>query len=391
MHNTNKACMPFRWLMPGLTALCLAVGTGSSQAEPVGDVIKTAHSDVTLERVAEGFEHPWAVAFLPDGRYLVSERKGQLNLVEEDGQLRVLDGMPRVNHHGQGGLLDIVLHPDFGDGNAEHDWIYFTWSKPDDNGSRSALSRVKWQGDALGDVEHLFEQDRASGPGRHYGSRIAWLTDGTLLMSIGDRGSDPSRAQASNDHAGSTLRLTETGGAPEDNPFVGDTNTLDEIYSMGNRNIQGMIVRSNGEVWATEHGPLTGDELNHIKAGHNYGWPEVTLGNDYATNEPLGGDSRPGMTNPHYPFEGRFAPSGLAEVSGERFSAWEGDLLAGGLSSEQLLRLRLNGESVTESERILDGQIGRIRDVRQGPDGAIYLLTDDSQGSLYRLLPIEQS
>ena len=390
MHDANKAYALPRWLAPGFTTLCLAASLSSAHAETVGEVIQTEYLDFTIERVAGDFEHPWAVAFLPDGRFLVSERNGQLNLVDEDGQSRALEGMPRVNHHGQGGLLDVVLHPDFGEGNGEHDWIYFTWSKPDENGSRSALSRVKWQGDTLGDVEHLFEQDRASGPGRHYGSRIAWLTDGTLLMSIGDRGSDPSRAQTSNDHAGSTLRLTETGGVPEDNPFVGDENTLNEIYSMGNRNIQGMIVRSNGEAWATEHGPLTGDELNHIEAGHNYGWPKVTLGNDYATNEPLGGDSLPGMTDPHHPFEGRFAPSGLAEVSGERFSAWDGDLLAGGLSSEQLVRLRLNGEEVTQSERILDGQIGRIRDVRQGPDGAIYLLTDDSQGSLYRLLPTEQ-
>ncbi|RUR37857.1 PQQ-dependent sugar dehydrogenase [Vreelandella populi] len=390
MHNTSKAYMTFRWLTPGFTALCLAVNAGSALAEAVGDVIKTEHIDVTLERVAEGFEHPWAVAFLPDGRYLVSERNGQLNLVEEDGQSQVLEGVPRVNHHGQGGLLDIVLHPDFGNGNGEHDWIYFTWSKPDDNGSRSALSRVKWQGDALGDVEHLFEQDRASGPGRHYGSRIAWLTDGTLLMSIGDRGSDPSRAQASDDHAGSTVRLTETGGVPDDNPFVDDASTLDEIYTLGNRNIQGLVVRHNGDVWASEHGPLTGDELNLLEPGNNYGWPDVTLGNDYATNEPMGENSLPDMVDPHHDFEIRFAPSGLAEVSGGIFDAWEGNLLAGGLSSEMLLRLTLDGDQVTESERLLEGQIGRIRDVRQGPDGAIYLLTDDSQGSLYRLLPAAQ-
>lgn len=390
MQDANKAYAMPRWLVPGLGTLCMAASLNSAQADTVGEIIQTEYLDFTIERVAGNFEHPWAVAFLPDGRFLVSERNGQLNLVDEDGQSRVLEGMPRVNHHGQGGLLDVVMHPEFGNASGEHDWIYFTWSKPDDNGSRSALSRIKWQGDALGDVEHLFEQDRASGPGRHYGSRIAWLTDGTLLMSIGDRGSDPSRAQARDDHAGSTLRLTETGSVPEDNPFVGDADTLDEIYSIGNRNIQGMIVRSNGEAWVTEHGPLTGDELNHIQAGLNYGWPEVTLGNDYATNEPLGADSHPDMIDPHYPFEGRFAPSGLAEVSGERFNAWEGDLLAGGLSSEQLLRLRLDGEEVTENEHILDGQIGRIRDVRQGPDGAIYLLTDESQGSLYRLLPTEQ-
>lgn len=390
MHNIDKAYTMSRWLTSGSLALCLAAGAGNTQAETQGDVIKTEHVDVILERVAEGFEHPWAVAFLPDGRYLVSERNGRLNLVDTEGQARALEGMPRVNHHGQGGLLDVLLHPDFGDDSGEHDWIYFTWSKPDDDGSRSALSRVKWQDDALGDVEHLFEQDRASGPGRHYGSRLAWLSDGTLLMSIGDRGSDPSRAQASDDHAGSTLRLTETGGVPDDNPFVDDASTLDEIYTLGNRNIQGLVVRHNGDAWASEHGPLTGDELNLLEAGNNYGWPDVTLGNDYATNEPMGENSLPGMVDPHHDFEIRFAPSGLAEVTGDTFPAWEGNLLAGGLSSEMLLRLTLDGDQVTQSERLLEGQIGRIRDVRQGPDGAIYLLTDDSQGSLYRLVPATQ-
>ena len=184
----------------------------------------------------------------------------------------------------------MVLHPGFAQivAMTVTTGFRFTWSKADGSNSRAALSRVKWQGNELGEVEDLFTQDRASGPGRHYGSRLAWLPDGTLLMSIGDRGSDPSRAQASDDHAGSTLRLTDTGGVPDDNPFVDDDAILDEIYSMGNRNIQGMAVMRNGEAWVSEHGPSTGDELNHIEAGLNYGWPDVSQGNDYATNEPIG-------------------------------------------------------------------------------------------------------
>lgn len=373
-----------RWVAPSLAGLLLA---STAQAEVVQEALETDHFAITIERVADGFTNPWAVAFLPDGRYLVSERSGELNLVDANGQSQVLEGMPQVSQNGQGGLLDVVLHPEFGtgDGDGEHDWIYFTWSKPEGNNSRSALSRVKWQGDSLGDVEHLFEQDRASSPGRHYGSRLAWLKDGTLLMSIGDRGVDPSRAQASDDHAGSTLRLTETGAVPDDNPFVDDNNTLDEIYTLGNRNIQGMTVLSNGEPWATEHGPRTGDELNHIVPGNNYGWPEVSLGNDYATNEPIGVRSKPGMEDPVYRFEGRFAPSGLAEVTSDAFGSWQGSLLAGGLASETLLRLELEGGNVVTEETILDGHIGRIRDVRQGPDDALYLLTDSNQGSLYRL------
>ena len=374
-----------RRVAPSLAGLLLA---STAQAEVVQDALETDHFAITIERVANGFANPWAVAFLPDGRYLVSERSGELNLVDSDGQTQVLEGMPRVSQNGQGGLLDVALHPEFGDG--EHDWIYFTWSKPEGDNSRSALSRVKWKGDSLGDVEHLFEQDRASSPGRHYGSRLAWLKDGTLLMSIGDRGVDPSRAQASDDHAGSTLRLTETGEAPGDNPFVDDDDTLDEIYTMGNRNIQGMTVLSNGEPWATEHGPRTGDELNQIVPGNNYGWPEVSLGNDYSTNEPIGVESKPGMVDPVYRFDGRFAPSGLAEVTSDAFEPWQGSLLAGGLGSQKLLRLTLEEGQVAGEELILEGEIGRIRDVRQGPDEAIYLLTDGGQGSLYRLTPSER-
>lgn len=393
MHDVNQTSLTSRLLIPAVGGLVLASMISTAQADIVQERLETDHINLSLERVADGFEHPWAVAFLPDGRYLVSEQRGQLKLVDPDsGDIRTLEGMPEVSNQGQGGLLDVVLHPGFAQnsGDDSHDWIYFTWSKADGSNSRAALSRVKWQGNELGEVEHLFTQDRASEPGRHYGSRLAWLPDGTLLMSIGDRGSDPSRAQASDDHAGSTLRLTETGGVPDDNPFVGDNATLDEIYSMGNRNIQGMTVMRNGEAWVSEHGPSTGDELNHIKAGLNYGWPEVSQGNDYATNEPIGETSLPGMTDPAYVFEGRFAPAGLAEVTSAAFGDWEGNLLAGGLGSEKLLRLRLDNGSVVEEELILEGQVGRIRDVRQGPDDAIYVLTDDPKGGLYRLRPIDQ-
>lgn len=398
MHYTNKSHSTRHWLAPGIrvagiSGLILAATMNNANAEVIQASLETEHLTLSIERIAEGFEHPWAVAFLPDGRSLVSERSGQLTLVDpESGETRSLEGMPDVSTQGQGGLLDIVLHPDFkgGNGAGDNDWIYFTWSKPDGNNTRSALSRVQWLGDELGEVEHLFEQDRASGPGRHYGSRLAWLPDGTLLMSIGDRGSEPPRAQASDDHAGSTLRLTATGGVPDDNPFVDDDATLDEIYTMGNRNIQGMTVLSNGQAWVSEHGPRTGDELNHIEAGNNYGWPEVSQGNDYATNEPIGEDSLPGMVNPVYVFEGRFAPAGLAEVTSDAFGEWKGNLLAGGLGSEKLLRLRLENGNVAEEELILNGDIGRIRDVRQGPDDAIYLLTDAPQGGLYRLAPTNQ-
>lgn len=385
MRRLSTHALRQRWLTAALVG---SLGSASvNAAEMVEERIESDQLAFSIEKVAGGLENPWAVAFLPDGRYLVSERPGRLNLIDDDGgEPRVLEGLPEVSQRGQGGLLDVALHPAFGDG--EHDWIYFTWSKPEGSNSRSALSRVKWQGDALGDVEHLFEQNRASSPGRHYGSRLAWLPDDTLLMSIGDRGIEPPRAQADDDHAGSTLRLTATGGVPDDNPFVGDA-TLDDIYTQGNRNIQGMVVRQNGEPWATEHGPRTGDELNRLTPGDNYGWPEVSRGNDYATNEPIGKTSKPGMVDPVHVFDGRFAPSGLAEVTSDAFGEWQGQLLAGGLGSQRLVRLQLEDNDVTQREVVLDGELGRIRDVRQGPDEAIYVLTDAADGALYRLRPVE--
>ncbi|WP_416139793.1 PQQ-dependent sugar dehydrogenase [Halomonas sp. HK25] len=371
----------------------LAAGGQALAAETLPEIIveriETEHHDLRLERVATGLEHPWAMAQLPDGSFLVSERPGRLAHVSEAGEITHLGGVPEVNARGQGGLLDVVLHANYGTGDGEHDWVYFTWSQAGSGGTATTLSRARLEGDALTDVEELFVQDRYSGPGRHYGSRLAWLPDGSLLMSIGDRGSHPPRAQDKDDHAGSVLRLTETGAAADDNPFVDDDDALDELFSIGNRNIQGMTVAADGRAWATEHGPLGGDELNWIEGGENYGWPEVSLGVDYSTRRPIGADSLPGMRDAEYVFAGRFAPSGLAEVASKHFPEWEGNLLAGGLRSEMLKRLVLEGDAVAESEVILDGEIGRIRDVRQGHDGALYLLDDDDRGSLYRLVPAD--
>lgn len=384
---------PLRRLPAALLLGGMAVGGQALAAETLPETvverIETEHHDLRLERVATGFEHPWAVAQLPDGSFLVSERPGRLAHVSESGEISHLEGVPEVNARGQGGLLDVVLHPDFGTGDGEHDWVYFTWSQAGSDGTATTLSRARLGDDTLTDVEELFVQDRFSGPGRHYGSRLAWRPDGTLLMSIGDRGSHPPRAQDKGDHAGSVLRLTETGSVPDDNPFLDDGDALEALFSIGNRNIQGMTVTADGRVWATEHGPRGGDELNLIEGGENYGWPEVSLGVDYSTRQPIGADSLPGMRDPVHVFDGTQAPSGLAEVTSEYFPEWQGNLLAGGLRSELLKRLVLEGDGMAESEVILDGEIGRIRDVRQGRDGALYLLDDDARGSLYRLVPAD--
>ncbi|PWV81751.1 PQQ-dependent sugar dehydrogenase [Halomonas sp. A11-A] len=384
---------PLRRLPAALLLGGLAVGGQALAAETLPETvverIETEHHDLRLERVATGFEHPWALAQLPDGSFLVSERPGRLAHVSESGEISHLEGVPEVNARGQGGLLDVVLHPDFGTGDGEHDWVYFTWSQAGSDGTATTLSRARLGDGALVDVEELFVQDRFSGPGRHYGSRLAWRPDGTLLMSIGDRGSHPPRAQDKGDHAGSVLRLTETGSVPDDNPFLDDGDALEALFSIGNRNIQGMTVTADGRVWATEHGPRGGDELNLIEGGENYGWPEVSLGVDYSTRQPIGADSLPGMRDPVHVFDGTQAPSGLADVTSEHFPEWQGNLLAGGLRSELLKRLVLEGDGMAESEVILDGEIGRIRDVRQGRDGALYLLDDDARGSLYRLMPAD--
>lgn len=303
MHEANKPLSVV--VLAGIAASGTVLATAAVGAEVIEESLSTEHLELRLERIAEGLENPWAVTMLPDGRFLVTERPGRLALIDEDGSITHLEGVPEVSAQGQGGLLDVTLHPRYGDG--EHDWLYFTWSKPGDGGTATALNRARLSDDALSDVETLFEQDRFSGPGRHYGSRLAWLPDETLLMSIGDRGT-PERAQAADDHAGSVLRLAADGSAPDDNPFTDDDATRAEIYSLGNRNIQGMVVTEQGEVWATEHGPFGGDELNLIVAGENYGWPEVSQGRDYGTREPIGEDSLPGMQDPIHVFEAPFAP-----------------------------------------------------------------------------------
>lgn len=382
MHNAHRPLAVF--LLAGIAG---SIAPAAVMAETTHEAIETQLLTLRLERVAEGLEHPWAVIQLPDARFLVTERRGRLALIEEDGSAVYLDGVPEVSTRGQGGLLDIILHPRYGDGDGEHDWLYFTWSRPDDSGqSATALGRARLGDSRLKDVETLFVQNSAANPGRHYGSRLAWLPDETLLMSIGDRGTPP-RAQDRQDHAGSILRLTQTGGVPEDNPFVDDPETRDEVFTFGNRNAQGLIVTAEGDAWATEHGPLGGDELNLLLGGENYGWPEVSLGVTYDSRQPVGEDSLPGMRDPVHVFADRFAPSGLVEVTSEVYAAWQGDLLAGGLRSEQLHRLTLEGEEVIGKETILEGQIGRIRDIHQGVDGLLYLLVDDASGSLYRLQP----
>lgn len=348
----------------------------------------TEEHSLWVTPIAGPFHHPWGMAFLPEDRILVTERRGRLFLVDED-ELTEIDGLPEVRATNQGGLLDIALHPDY----EENNFVYLTYSKQEEgsNQTATAIFRARLEGTSLVDGEDIFVQNRYSGAGRHYGSRMVWLEDGTFLVSIGDRGQEPSRAQDTTDHAGSVLRLNDDGTTPDDNPFVGDSEVADEIYTFGNRNIQGMAVDpQTGIVWASDHGPRGGDIFYAVEAGNNYGWPIFTYGDDYRTGRPMSEtitqdpDELEEVTAPFHRFDPSHPPSGLAVIRGGHFDRWEGDVLAGGLRTQEIRRLSLNEEGVSGEEAILSGEVGRIRDLRQGPDGRIYILPDSSEAMLYR-------
>lgn len=370
-------------------SLCLALVAAPAQAEEVvARNISSEYQSIRLVKVVDGLTHPWAVAFLPDGRKLISERPNGLVLVDRNGRKTPLQGFPAFHAVNQGGVLDVVLHPRHED----NGWIYVTYSKGDARGTVPALIRARLDGDQLTEVENIFESNTYTQPGRHYGSRLLFLPDGTLLMTIGDRGAHPPRAQDTMDHSGSIVRLNDDGTVPEDNPFIGREGYAPEIYTYGNRNIQGLALHpATGEVWVTEHGPRGGDELNLIEAGNNYGWPVVTLGRDYRTEARFPdalARHQDDMVDPVFEFLPTLAPSGLAVVDSAHFPRWQGNLLAGGLRAQRMLRLVVEDHVVVHAEELLRDRVGRIRDVRQGPDGYLYVLNDAPDGALYRIEPV---
>lgn len=367
----------FGGLLAGM-ALAMSAGAG----ETVESGISTEYEQFDLVRVAGDLEHPWSVAFLPGGGYLVTERTGALKHIRRNGEVREVAGVPDVVARDQGGLLDVSLHPDFRD----NGWVYLTYSSGDEDQSYTALGRGLLEDGELHDFEKLFEQDRGGSNHGHFGSRLAWLSDGTLLMTIGDRRQEEP-AQDLSSHSGKLLRLTEDGEAPADNPFADRDDAQPHIYAYGLRNAQGLVVDpADDTIWLTDHGPRGGDELNRMEAGGNYGWPGVTRGREYPTERPFG-DARQAddVIPPVYEFLPTLAPSGLALVTSDRFEAWEGNLLAGGLRAERILRIVIEDDEVVHMEELLHGKIGRIRDVREGPNGHIYVLTDESDGGLYRM------
>jgi glucose/arabinose dehydrogenase len=344
--------------------------------------------------VASGLEHPWSLDWLPDGSIIVTERPGRVRLIRNGAlEPRPLSGVPEVFDSGQGGLLDVALHPRF----AENRLVYFTYAHGSRLAYRTRLARARLEGATLQGWQVLFEVSQTKIGTQHFGSRILWLPDGTLLISIGDGGNPPVslggaliRQQAQNkaSHLGKILRLTDDGTIPKDNPFADARDAAGEVWSLGHRNIQGLAwdpIRT--KIWASEHGALGGDELNLLKGGENHGWPAVTYSREYVLGLKISDAvSAPGMVDPVVVWTPAIAPSGLVVYTADKYPDWRGDLFAGGLVSQDVRRIDLDEKGRVLGEESL--RMGaRVRDVRQGPDGLLYVLTDEDSGRLIRLEP----
>lgn len=352
------------------------------------EVAKTA---IEVEVVAEGLENPWAMQFLPDGRILVTERPGQMRIVGKDGKLsEPISGLPNVVQGGQAGLLDVLLSPDF---DGKSGIVYFSYSEPRGgfrNGTTvaRAILALTDTGGAISNGIIIFRQQPAIAGRRHFGSRLVWGKDGKLFITTGERATKRDSAQDLTTYLGKVIRINADGTVPDDNPFVGVEDVRPEIWSYGHRNIQGAALHpETGELWGTEHGARGGDELNVVRAGKNYGWPVITWGIDYDGSSIGEGTTKAGMEQPVYYWKPSIGTSGLAFYTGDLFKGWKGNALAGGLTGMRLERLVLDGEKVVGVEHLLSDRKARIRDVRQGPDGAVYVLTDEGNGKLLRLSP----
>ena len=342
--------------------------------------------------VVEGLSHPWGLAFLPNGDMLVTERAGRLRLVH-NRQLdpRPIEGVPAVWANGQGGLLDVVLHPQF----ARNQLVYLSYSRPSGEGAGTAVIRGRLDGHRLTDLKDIFISNTVATGGQHFGSRLAFDRQGFLYITAGDRGHSPNagdghNAQSLDRHAGKVIRLHDDGRVPTDNPFVNRPGVQPEIFSYGHRNPQALTIHpETGQIWATEHGARGGDELNLVQRGRNYGWPIITHGINY-NGQPIGiGKEKEGMEQPIVFWVPSIATSGMAFYNGNAFPRWKGDLFAGGLVGMQLDRITLRGTEVVGKETLLRDFRRRIRDVRVGPDGFIYLLIDEPNAPIVRLEPVE--
>ena len=370
--------------------LATAAGAALSaraSAQSVAPGARAAEPAVAVKAVdvARGLEHPWGLAFLPDGRLLVTERAGRLRVVGRDGRLSApLTGVPRVVARGQGGLLDVALSPSF---EADRQ-VYLSFAEPADGGARTAVARATLAEEGLRETTVIFRQKQARAGANHFGSRLVLTRDGHLFITMGDRYDARDQVQDLGTHFGKIVRVRTDGTVPPDNPFVNTARALPDIWSFGHRNVQGAALHpGTGRLWAHEHGAMGGDEVNVVLAGRNYGWPVITHGVDYSGAKIGEGSAKAGMEQPQHVWVPSIAPSGMAFVTSSRLPGWRGSLVIGSLKFRLLARLSLDAERVTGEQRVLQPLGERIRDVRQGPDGHLYLLTDESQGAVLRVEP----
>lgn len=366
-------------LRNGLAAAMLLMASGVAQAA----------GQVKVTVVASGLETPWSLAFLPDGRMLVTERPGRMRIVSQQGEVSApIAGVPDVYARGQGGLLDVVLSPAY----ASDHTIFFSFAQPEQSGARTAVARAVLDSDglSLSELKVIFAQNEAPSGGHHWGSRLVFGRDGNLFVTLGDRYSFRDRAQDLGSHMGKIVRIRPDGSVPPDNPFVGKAGALPEIWSYGHRNVQGAALHPvTGVLWAHEHGPQGGDEINEILPGRNYGWPVITYGREYVVGTRIGeGTERADVEPPRHQWTPSIAPSGMSFYTGDVYPGWKGNLFVGALKFRLLARMSEKGGKVREVERLLTDFGRRIRDVRQGPDGKLWLL-EETEGSVLRLDPAD--
>ncbi|PKO74329.1 MAG: glucose dehydrogenase [Betaproteobacteria bacterium HGW-Betaproteobacteria-15] len=362
--------------------LLLCFGLFLHMPAHAGQSLAADPGKIQLKPLVENLKEPWSMAFLPDGRLLVTEKSGKLRMVENGKLLpQAINGVPAVVDRGQGGLLDIALHPRY----AENGWVYLSYSAKGEGGSGTEVMRAKLKGMQLTDSEVIFRQAPKISSNKHFGSRLVFDREGFLYITLGDRG-EMERAQDLAQHIGKVIRLHDDGRVPQDNPFAAKSDALPEIYSYGHRNVQGATLNpSTGKVWTHEHGPQGGDEINIVQAGINFGWPVITYGVNYFTGTKIGeGTKKPGMAQPLYKWVPSIAPSGMAFYTGDAYPGWKNHLFVGSLKFQTLVKLTLDGDKVVKEERLFEN-LGRVRDIRQGPDGLLYLIAGDR---LLQLQPV---
>jgi len=356
-------------------------------APPPPQPAKAVKSGYKVIEIAKGLDHPWSMAFLPDGSLLVTERAGRLRLIKGGILLaQSIGGVPPVHTGSQGGLFDIVLHPNF----AQNNIVYLTYAAGTAAANGTRVARARFDGSALQDLQVIFKAMPLKDTDNHYGGRMAFLPDGTFALTIGEGFEYREKAQDLTSDLGKIVRLNEDGSVPQDNPFIGQAGVRPEIYTWGHRNEQGLVFDApSGRLYETEHGPRGGDELNIIVARKNYGWPVITYGMDYSGAYVSPYTQRPGLEQPVIYWTPSIAPSGLAMYRGEKFPAWKGDLFVGALAFKHLRRVHLEGGNVVSQEELLNDLHWRIRDVRAAPDGYLYVSTDEADGRVLRLEPAD--